>query len=62
MTLDEVDEKVARDALHTDPGSTGAAVHELPAKHGHNELDEVKIISELGSQELVHELPSECVR
>jgi hypothetical protein len=31
----------------------------LPAKHGHHELGEVKMVPELGNEELVHELPSE---
>ncbi|CAN9136242.1 unnamed protein product [Alternaria alternata] len=60
--LDEPDEKSARDELHSAPELTGAAVHELPAKHGHHELGEVKMVPELGSQELVYELPSESAR
>ena len=57
--LDEPDEKIARDALHSAPELTGTSVHELPAKHGHHELGEVKMVPELGNEELVHELPSE---
>ncbi|KAL1796240.1 hypothetical protein ACET3X_004780 [Alternaria dauci] len=60
--LGEADEKFDRDALHSASELTGAAVHEMPAKHGHHELDEVKMVPELGSEEIVHEMPSDCVR
>lgn len=62
ISLDEVDEKVAHDALHSPPELTGTAFHELPARHGHTELREAKMVPELGSQDHVHELPSESVR
>ena len=61
-SLDEVDEKVAHDAPHSHPELTGTAFHELPARHGHSELREAKMVPELGSQDHVHELPSESVR
>jgi hypothetical protein len=60
--LGGVDEKVALDVPHSSLELTDAAFYELPAKHGHSELREVKMVPELENQEHVHELPSERVR
>ncbi|KAI4670598.1 uncharacterized protein J4E79_000884 [Alternaria viburni] len=57
-----VEEKGAHDALDPAPELTSVTFHELPAKHGDSELEDIVTIPELGREEHVHELHPDCVR
>jgi len=57
-----VEEKGAHDALDPAPELTGVTFHELPAKHGDSELEEIVTVPELGREDHVHELHPDCVR
>ena len=57
-----VEEKGAHDALDPAPELTSVTFHELPAKHGDSELEDIVTVPELGREEHVHELHPDCVR